>query len=96
MLWRGFDGGQEVRSDIDDFFDRRRPTAARWSTAHERRRPSPSSTSAPEPYAVTPMLTARRADRGAVGDEPVHAIALRCQVRIEPQRRGYTDDEAPG
>jgi hypothetical protein len=50
---------------------------------------------APEPYAVTPLLTAR-IGIAAVGDEPVHAIALRCQVRIEPLRRGYTDDEAAG
>ncbi|WP_102142493.1 DUF6084 family protein [Mycobacterium hubeiense] len=50
---------------------------------------------APEPYAVTPILIAR-IGVAAVGDEPVHAIALRCQVRIEPVRRGYTDDEAAG
>jgi hypothetical protein len=50
---------------------------------------------APEPYAVTPVLTARVAV-SAPGDEPVHAIALRCQVRIEPLRRGYSDEEAPG
>ena len=50
---------------------------------------------APEPYAVTPVLTAR-VGIAAVGDDPVHAIALRCQVRIEPLRRGYTDDEAAG
>ncbi|WAL69313.1 DUF6084 family protein [Amycolatopsis cynarae] len=25
---------------------------------------------------------------------PVHAIALRCQLRIEPQRRGYAPEEA--
>ncbi|MEO3757482.1 DUF6084 family protein [Mycobacterium sp. B14F4] len=49
----------------------------------------------PEPYAVTPILTAR-IGIGAVGDEPIHAIALRCQVRIEPLRRTYTDDEAAG
>ena len=42
---------------------------------------------APEPYAVTPVLTAR-VGIAAVGDDPVHAIALRCQVRIEPLRRG--------
>jgi len=48
---------------------------------------------APEPYAVTPLLMARLGI-AAIGDEPVHAIALRCQVRIEPLRRGYTDDEA--
>jgi Family of unknown function (DUF6084) len=47
----------------------------------------------PEPYAVTPVLTAR-VGIAAVGDEPVHAIALRAQIRIEPLRRGYTDEEA--
>ena len=26
----------------------------------------------------------------------MHAIALRCQVRIEPMRRGYSDEEAAG
>jgi Family of unknown function (DUF6084) len=50
---------------------------------------------APEPYAVTPVLTAR-IGIATDGDEPVHAIALRCQVRIEPLRRGYTDGEAAG
>ncbi|MFG1670031.1 DUF6084 family protein [Streptomyces sp. Y7] len=32
----------------------------------------------------------------ASGDTPVHAIALRCQIRIEPARRGYAPDEADG
>lgn len=48
---------------------------------------------APEPYAVTPILTARI---GVAGDTPVHAIALRCQVRIEPLRRHYSEQEAAG
>lgn len=47
----------------------------------------------PEPYAVTPVLTAR-VGIAALGEEPVHAIALRAQIRIEPLRRGYTDQEA--
>ncbi|HEU4359971.1 MAG TPA: DUF6084 family protein [Mycobacterium sp.] len=50
---------------------------------------------APERYAVTPILTAR-VGVAATGADPVHAIALRCQVRIEPLRRGYSDDEAVG
>lgn len=50
---------------------------------------------APEPYAVTPVLTAHLGV-AAPDDDPVHAIALRCQVRIEPLRRGYSDDEAAG
>jgi hypothetical protein len=41
----------------------------------------------PERYAVTPVLNARLGI-AAVGDDPIHAIALRCQVRIEPMRRG--------
>jgi hypothetical protein len=47
----------------------------------------------PEPYAVTPVLTARVAV-AANTEDPVHAIALRCQVRIEPLRRSYSDVEA--
>ncbi len=50
---------------------------------------------APEPYAVTPVLTAR-VGIAAVGDDPIHAIALRCQVRIDPIRRTYSDAEAVG
>lgn len=49
----------------------------------------------PEPYAATPVLTAR-VGVSTSDDEPVHAIALRCQVRIDPVRRGYSDEEAAG
>lgn len=49
----------------------------------------------PEPYAVTPRLNATLGV-AAVGEEPVHAIALRAQVRIEPTRRAYSDEEAAG
>ncbi len=49
----------------------------------------------PEPYSVSPVLTARVAVV-AGGTAPVHAIALRCQIRIEPLRRPYSDDEAAG
>jgi Family of unknown function (DUF6084) len=49
---------------------------------------------AARPYAAAPELTARLRIDNATG-ERVHAIALHCQVRIEPQRRGYDlDDEA--
>ena len=47
---------------------------------------------APEPYAVTPILAVRLRIEEPSG-EPVHAVALRGQVRIEPQRRGYGDVE---
>jgi hypothetical protein len=49
----------------------------------------------PEPYAAVPVLAAR-ISVSAPDHEPVHAIALRCQVRIEPLRRGYSDEEALG
>jgi Family of unknown function (DUF6084) len=45
----------------------------------------------PERYAAVPMLSARIHVTEATG-AVVHAMALRCQVRIEPQRRRY--DEA--
>ena len=41
-----------------------------------------------EPYAAVPQLTARLQISERSGEQ-VHAIALRCQVRIEPQRRAY-------
>lgn len=48
-----------------------------------------------EPYAVAPELTARLRIEESDG-VAIHAIALRCQVRIEPQRRSYTDAEETG
>ncbi|GAA2561174.1 DUF6084 family protein [Mycolicibacterium diernhoferi] len=50
---------------------------------------------APEPYAATPVLMAR-IGISADGPEPIHAVALRAQVRIDPLRRSYTDDEGAG
>ncbi len=46
----------------------------------------------PERYAVAPNLQVRLRIEESSG-QPVHAIALRCQVRIEPQRRPYTGPE---
>lgn len=48
-----------------------------------------------EAYAATPQLTARLRIEETTG-QPIHAIALRCQVRIEPQRRRYDDGEGDG
>jgi uncharacterized protein DUF6084 len=48
-----------------------------------------------EPYAVAPQLTARLGITEADG-EVIHAIALRVQVRIEPQRRRYSAEEEAG
>ncbi|WP_040797637.1 DUF6084 family protein [Nocardia higoensis] len=49
----------------------------------------------PEPYAVAPTLTAR-VGLAALAEEPVHAVALRAQVRIQPSRRRYSDEEGAG
>jgi hypothetical protein len=49
----------------------------------------------PEPYAAAPQLTARLRLSETSG-APIHAIALRCQVRILPQRRGYAEAEEAG
>jgi hypothetical protein len=46
----------------------------------------------PEPYAATPTLMLRLRI-SAAGDEPVHAVALRGQIMIEPQRRRYVASE---
>jgi len=48
-----------------------------------------------EPYAVAPQLTARLRVAEGTGQR-IHAIALRCQVRIEPQRRRYDNGEQNG
>ena len=46
----------------------------------------------PEPYAAAPTLLFKlRIDCG--GAHAVEAIALRCQIRIEPRRRRYTPSE---
>ncbi|MGI8769687.1 MAG: DUF6084 family protein, partial [Propionibacteriaceae bacterium] len=48
-----------------------------------------------DPYAIAPQLTVRLGIEERTG-EVVHAIALRCQVRIEPQRRHYDEAEQNG
>lgn len=45
------------------------------------------------PYAAVPALTLRLRITQGTG-EPVDAMALRCQIRIEPHRRRYSPEEA--
>lgn len=47
----------------------------------------------PESYAVAPTLLFRLRVENPTGQR-VRAIALRCQIRIEPARRGYGEQEA--
>ena len=49
----------------------------------------------PERYAVAPILEARIGISGT-GGEAIHAIALRCQIRISHCDAAYTDEEAAG
>lgn len=48
-----------------------------------------------EPWAAQPTLVFELGI-DAPDDAPVHALALRCQLRIEPQRRGYSEAEREG
>jgi hypothetical protein len=48
-----------------------------------------------EAYAAAPQLTARLRIEETSG-QTIHAIALRAQVRIEPQRRGYDESDETG
>jgi hypothetical protein len=45
-----------------------------------------------EPHAAVPTIMLRLRVEEADGFS-VHAVALRCQIRIEPQRRRYSPDE---
>ncbi len=45
-----------------------------------------------EPYAAGPTVVLRLRIDSPV-DEPIHAMVLRCQLRIEPQRRRYDGEE---
>jgi len=46
----------------------------------------------PQRYAVSPTLLFRLRI-AELSKTPVHAIALRCQIRIEPRRRRYSEHE---
>ncbi|MFB8125426.1 DUF6084 family protein [Streptomyces bacillaris] len=46
----------------------------------------------PEPFGASPtLLFGLRIEE--LDHQPVHALALRCQLRIEPAKRGYDPDE---
>ena len=47
----------------------------------------------PEPYAAAPLLTLKAHVTESTGVR-VHALTLRAQIRLEPQRRRYGADES--
>ena len=88
--WRGFDGGQEARAQPRCILRRGSRHEAPWRPdARARVHGSRHGGGAVRGHAQSP---GHAADRGATG-ETVHALALRVQVRIEPQRRRYDDEE---
>jgi len=46
----------------------------------------------PSPLTASPSITFRLRIEELSG-APIHTLALRCQVRIDPRRRGYTVDD---
>ena len=47
----------------------------------------------PLPFAAAPMLSLRMRITNAVADEPIHTMALRCQIQIEATRRRYSAED---
>ena len=96
--WRGFDGGQEARAALDEFFDEvERAQPAGGGAARE---PAgvPVLDVAPTPYAAAPELTARLRVEETSGQR-VHAVALRvpgphraAAPRLRRRRRGGAAD----
>ena len=92
LYWRGFDGGTEARASIADFLGASDPRQR--SVSQERLTWQNSSSTAsvrrPDKYAVIPSMSLKLRISETTGQR-VDAIALRCQIRIEPARRRYTD-----
>lgn len=47
----------------------------------------------PEAYAASPLLVFKLGVANADVEEPIHTIALRCQIQIEALRRRYSPEE---
>jgi hypothetical protein len=91
--WRGLSGGTEVWKEIGNFF-----AGLKERTGARGVQPMPDLSfqvegAQPERFAAAPLLLFKLRVSEAVpagaGPTPVSAVALRCQVRIEPGRRRY-------
>ena len=102
--WRGFDGGAEARADARP----RSSTACAGAPGprpvvdprHRRRHREPARVRGRRRRRRAVRGRSRRCCSGCASPRrpatPVHALALRCQIRIEPQRRLLRrDEEAP-
>ncbi len=47
-------------------------------------------------YAAAPLLAFKLRVTNAAADEPIHTVALRCQIQIEAARRRYDGDDREG
>jgi len=45
------------------------------------------------PFAAAPLLTFKLRVSNRYAEEPIHTIALRCQIMIDPARRRYQDED---
>lgn len=45
------------------------------------------------PFAAAPLLAFKLRVSNRDADEPIHTIALRCQIMIDPARRGYRGED---
>jgi Family of unknown function (DUF6084) len=50
-------------------------------------------TAAAVPFAVAPLLVFKLRVSNRYAGEPIHTIALRCQIMIDPARRRYRDED---
>ncbi len=85
-LWRGFDGGSEARAYLDTFFAIGGGAGPMIGLSLE------VAGARVEPHAAVPTIVLELGARVA-DDATVDALALRAQVRIEPQRRRYSAAE---
>ena len=85
--WKGFDGGEEAWKEIDGFFaDLRARSGETSAEAVDSRMSELAFTiidARVEPYAVVPTLMFRLQITEGAGEQ-IHAIALRCQIQVEP------------
>ena len=95
LYWQGFDGGAEAREALATFLAglRRRAVGLGAGDANMADLIFGCTGATADRYAATPTLSFQLAITERSGVR-VHAIALRCQIRIEPHRRRYTAVEA--
>ena len=89
--WRGLSGGTAVWEEIGRFFAGLKERARGRPMPDLSFRVEGARAAAVRGGAVAAVFKLRIDDgRGAT---PIHAVALRCQIRIEPARRRYTAQE---